>query len=454
MPSNNALTALGLDITQFETAANKTDHLTRVMAHGFELVDSAVRKIPIVGSLYAATIGRMVDESAELVRSGREISKIMETDVSRSLHGAVGQIDDITEALQKLNKVSISRSVYDFWVLLKTRGHQDNAAIRDANAVNLVEKRTALIQKSVELTAQEENSRSAIAAGSEVEAERTRLRLDYENKILRAQEEFNKFPKDKREQAVIDRLKEQKEIYKEVYDRELEAIETRFAARQEELRTSVKIAEIHFKGNERDIAAEELKLAIRRQQLAEQGGTAEDQANAARDAKVAKSNSDLAQRNYDLTVAQLTIETKLIEAKVTGQTRAANQLEIQARYALQITEATRRGNSELAKQLAAQQRISQLQEGIRQYELGGHGRAAERRQERHSARTARVVQSRLTERELDQRIGNQGPGSGLRAGGLTSGGLARPKQSVTQPKQVPMTEVQNFMKQVVDALTK
>lgn len=450
--ASQILTALGLDVTQFETSANKTDMFTRRMVHGFELVDGAIRKIPIVGELYAGTIGRLVDETAEATRVQREFARIMETDVTRSLHGTVNQIDDITQALKELNKVSISRTITDVFTLFKSRGHVDRSKEREEAALVLQGKRTALIQRSVELVAQEENSRSAIASGSEVEAERTRLRLGYEEKILQATEEARKQggpDRDQWEKAIIDRLEQQKSIYKEVYDRESESIETRFAASQEELRTSIKIAEIHFKGNERDIASEEFKLALRKKQLADQGGTAEDQAEASRNAQVAKFQNDLAQRNYDLTVAQLSIETKLMEAKVTGQTRASNQLEIQARYALQIVEATRRGNTELARQLATQQKLSQLQEAIRQYQLGGRGRAAERRQERNSARTARTVEARLRDRES-----TDVPGGGLRAGGLVSGSLARKSKSPIKDKTIAPTEIQTFMRQVVDALTK
>lgn len=447
--ANTILTALGLDITQFETAANKTDGFSRGMAHGFELVDSAIRKIPLAGRLYAGTIGRLIDETAEAVTQQREFARIMETDVTRSLNGAVTQIDDITNAIERMNKVSISRSIRDFFVYLKTRGHEDPAKNRDAGVVALQQKRTELIQKSVELVAQEENSRSALAAGSEVEAERTRLRLDYEEKILRATEEARKQggpDRDKWETAITERLQQQKDIYKEIYDREREGIEVRFAARQEELKTSVKLAEIQFKGNERDIAAEELRLALRKQQLANQGGTGEEQAETSKSVKVSQSNLDLAKHNYELTVAQLGIETKLMDQRVHGQGRAATQTQIRAKYEIQIAEALRRGNTELAKQLAAQQQIEKLQEAIRQYELGGRGRAAERREERHRGRIARTVESRLRERALTQL-----PGEGLRSGGLISGGaLARKAAPVLKPTVPPAQ--QKFMSDVVELL--
>lgn len=520
---NQILTALGLDVSQFEEGAAKGTRATKALLGAIASVDIELRKIPLLGDIYSATFGKIADGYSQTALEAREFSRIMSTDVGGSLDGALQQIDDLNSHLHELKTGSFSRTISDlvsnlgnfakvtggaaggfFSNLIPDKiksgaknlgkdysdnfkagvdaagalvpdsikdivdnakegaGQFDQAQIERDKKIAAAEKRKQdVIKITSDLLQRQAVAHSDITKGSEEEAELDRIRIGADQKIFEAEQRAFKQggpERDKWEKSIVDRLEKETSLYNIIANNEQKAASKKYQFRRADLDASKKIAELQYSGNERDIAAEELRLAKEKEVLSRTKGTAEEQARAQAAVSEAEQRNLLTKHNYDLAVEQLGIETKLMDLRVRGQTRAAVQTEIQLHFQQRINEETRRGNVELAKELNAQQKLAKLQEAIRQYELGGRGRAAERRQERHAARTARVVQSRLNERELDQRVGNQFGGgltsNGLRSGGLTSGSLARPKQFTPQQKQIPPSAVEQFMKTVVDALTK
>lgn len=460
---NTILTALGLDISQFEKGASQATSATKPLLGAIATIDSELRKLPILGAIYSATFGRIAEGFAETRLQARAFSQVMQTDVSGSLEGTLNQIDEINAQLKELKEGSFSRTAADVLTRFFNWGKIDKnpEIIRGKMEDELEKTKTAGINNIIGLLKQESAAHSAIVSGSELESEQARSYLEMRQKILNAVQLAQKIGgpdsakwNDEIQKSVAD----QANLYVEIYNKQQSAAAARNLSRMEELKTTAKIADLQAHSNEREIADEEVKLALIKYENAEKVGVKEQIAEAQTELAIARAHSEQVQHQYELSIAQLHIETQLMAAQVSGQTRVAKQLEIQARYQIQISEELRRGNTARAQELAQQAKLAQLQEAIRQYELGGRGRAAERAGERHARRTARVVQSRLNERGLDQRIGNQTDGGliggGLRSGGLTTGSLARPIIRQQAPPTIPLNEVQTFMKGVLDALTK
>lgn len=432
---NTILTALGLDVTQFEKGSDKATQSIKPLLGAISKVDTELRKIPLLGDVYAFTFGRIAEGFAETTLQAREFSRIMETDVTKSLEGTKQQVDDINGSIHDLKLGSFSRSISDavsdfkntfqkgkgngtgilgffsglggIGTAMTKKDIVETEAEKRAKSINTLEnRRTTLLVKNLELVQDEANARSSIAAGSEQESERLRLRLDYENKILDAEKEARQQggpDRAKWEDAIVNRLNAQKQIYKEIYTREQDAMESRFTIRQEELSSAVKIAQIEVTAYQHGLNSQKTRLLISQEEVR------------------------LANRRYELALKTGTAEEQTAASSI-----------------LKVTQ--------------AQQKLAQMIEGLRQYELGGRGRANERREQRRAARRQRVVQSRLNERGLDQRI-QDGNGSlntgGLRSGGLSSGSLARPKNvSLKEPNIPPLSETQQFRQKILEALSK
>lgn len=514
---NVILTALGLDLSQFEKGTSKAVSVTKPLLGAIASIDTELRKIPVVGEIYALTFGKIAEGFAEARTQGRDFARIMQTDVSGSLDGTLKQIDEINKSLSELKTGSFARSISDAFTnvgrgaafakdrlglgddkissatevakqaakalgaenvirsakevakalgaknvvdaaneatkAVAGKGFATAQADREKQLAELEAKKTQNVENIIGLLQQESNARSAIVSGSQEETDNARNYLEMRERILAVIQEAQKIggPDSAKWNAEISKsVGEQANLYVEIFNKQQVAADVRRSNAKEELKAAQAIAQFELSGNERDIAYAEEKLALAKLANAERTGVKEDINAATVGVAIARSRTELAHKSYELYLQQAAIETKIMAAEVTGQTRLVKQLEIQARYQIQIQEAQRRGNTELAKQLAAQSKLAQLQEAIRQYELGGRGRAAERREERHRARIARTVQSRLDERGRDQ-AGQ----TGLRTNGLISGNLAR--RTPTRPagqQPIPNATVQDFMTKVVDALTK
>lgn len=461
---NTILTALGLDLSQFESGTRQAVSSTKPLLGALATIDTQLRQLPILGTVYSATLGQIAQGFAETRLQARAFGQTMQTDVSGSLEGTINQIDEINGQLKELKEGSFAKTTSGFLTnfFKSTTGTDKDPFVQVEKQIAALEsKKTQNVQNVIGLLQQESAAHSSIISGSELESENARSYLEMRQKILSVVQQAQKIggPDSAKWNSEIQKsVGDQANLYIEIYNKQVQVATLRRQTQAEEFKTAAKIADLQAHSNEREIAQAEEKLAIIKATNAQEAGVKEEIAAAQAELAIAHSRSEQVQHQYELEVKQLSIETKIMAAQVTGQTRLAQQLEIQARYQIQIDEALRKGNVELAKQLQAQQKLSQLELAIKQYELGGRGRATQRAQERHARRTARVVQSRLTERELDQKVDETGlyglNSNGLRSGGLTSGGLARPKPAERIQQQIPLEKSEQFMRDVLNALTK
>lgn len=397
--SNTALVALGLDVSQFENATNRGTASVNSFLGAMAKADGELRKIPVLGDIWALTIGRIAEGLAQTREQSREFARIIGTDVKGSLEGTRSQINEINVALKAIREGSFSRSTTDFLTnLYHKRDFQHGISPQNTRAEQdaaLVERRIALEETIVELYKQEATARSDAYSKSQNASEIARIEVEYADRLVAAQKEAVELggPNFKNSKDIVDNMERELELAKDIKEAQLQAAEIRRRSLVIDLDYAQEVSRLQVAGNEREIAAAAVKRA--NQQVNNVFyGTAEEKAQAAAQLVIAKNAETAAKIQYEYAVRNAQIQTEVLELEVTGQTRAANQAKIRAQYETQIAEAAKSHNTELEKSLRAQQQSAQLAEKIREYNLGARGRAAERQQERHSLQIARIIESR------------------------------------------------------------
>lgn len=435
MPDENKiLTALGLDTSQFESGVNRAANRVSVLTGALNSVDKELRRIPLVGAIYEISFGKIVDGFVQIREQGRDFSRTMRTEVAGGLDETLAKIDDITEQLKNLKTSDWSRSIADFFkdafdskgrsVLEMTQlgGQQFKgaSATRDKQSNILEKERADLIAKVVAAHEQDARARSTAYSQSILETDQARIQQEYSTQLAKIQKEREAHGGPGQEnKAVIANLENEKRLITAVRDAEIESAKRRASERTLQNSASVAASYEAAAGNARSAAATQLRIAKERYEI-ERNGTKEESEAALAAVNVAQNQVHSAQIEYEFAKRQSDIETELIDLQVRGQTRAANQAKIRADFSTRIAEEERRGNQALADNIKLQQKAAVLAEEIREYELGGTGRARERQEERRKAQVARIAQSRLDQRERAQTQRDQG---GLISGGLQSGGL-------------------------------
>ncbi len=444
MPDENTvLTALGLDTSQFEDGMSRATGKANVFMQVLNSVDKELRAIPIIGDIYSATFGKIATGFAESRLQAREFARIMATDVRGSLSGSTQQIEEINTQLADLGRGSFARNISDFFHRFnqwRLRGKEDvnfneQNEERQRQAEALEQRRRDLIKDIPGLIKLEGDAISENVSGSAKQSELLRIELETRQKIVAIQaESFALFGPDQ-EAKRLAFVKEQSEEYRRQGDLRKDASARRFQLQKVDNEQSVVQSGLAARGDTRAAANEAVHAAEQRQGILEKTNSEE---KAAADAAllVAKNQAIEAEAEYLLKRHQLEIETTLMELRVSGQTRAANQAEIQSRYETRIAEEKKRGNNELADSLKKQQDLAKLSEDIRLYKLGARGRARERLTERHEAQVKRIVESQAR--------------AHLHPSGLTSGGLTV-KQKDT-PQKVQLDGAQQFQEKLTTLL--
>jgi hypothetical protein len=213
-------------------------------------------------------------------------------------------------------------------------------------------------------------------------------------------------------------------------------------------------ARIEVRGNEMQAASEQRRLAASKLETAALYTITREERDALElELQRAKYAEESAVMQYAYQVRQSKLQTTVQELTLSGQTRAANQAKIQLQYDVDILKAKQHLMPLLAEQLEKQKALAKLSEDVREYELGGRGRAAERRAERRRAREIRVVQSRDRNREINAARNDAGgldDNGGIHAGGgLITGGLSRPK---SQRPKIEIEGIDQFKTQLMEKL--
>lgn len=487
MPDENTvLTALGLDTSQFESATTSAAGKVNAFIQAANSLDKELRKIPIVGDLYAISFGKIAEGFAQTREEGREFARIMRTDVNGSLEGTEQKLDDINNSLAKLKTGSFSRSISDFATnatrvlridkasnvvgdafkltrdnlpLLESKvknvfaplrgkssfvdgildgfGKAERAAKsffsvtsaqkeRESQITEEQKERQRLLESLVSLYEKSATANSAAYSQSQLATEQAKIDLDISNKKEEAQRKIGALAgpdRAKWDAKYEEALRVELGLLDKVADKEKQASQTRF--NQANLQNISSVASSYFEaaGNARDIANQQVSAANENLQLLKD--STQEQKNAAQAAlDIARNHQAEVEIEYELSKRQLDLETELMSLEVSGQTRAANQTKIQAQYETRIADELRRENVERANALKSQMESAKLAEAVRLYELGAGGRARERQEERRKAQEVRIVQNQQRNRDADDKQKNQTGVNGLSSGGLRSGGLS------------------------------
>lgn len=460
---NEILTALGLDLTQYETGVSRAAQLTQLLGRAIDGVDGGLRKIPVVGGAYAATLGNIVDGFAQATVNAREFSRIMETDVSGSLEGSIVHVEQINDQIKKLADHPIQNRVTSFLGGLFSGKKDDvlggikelfTGEKQEKEILALDRRREETLERISDLRIRETQAQSEAYSKNKLATDLARINLTLGEKNLAAEQlafALGGPDKAKWSDQVNHRLEEQLALNEDIARQETAAAVARNQTFKAELESRTAIAALQASGNQRTIAEEELRAAKQRLSINKASGAATEQQLARDEAsvKIAEQALAFAKKEYENQVKQSELHTRVVELEVTGQTRAANQARIREQFEVQITEAKRRGNIELASQLEKQQKLAGLQEAVRQYELGAQGRAAERLAERKRAQTIRIVESQQRSRDGTREQGLHS--GGLRAGGLRTGNLNAPLH--TQPAKQAEDKFQSFADKLFNILT-
>lgn len=511
---NTILTALGLDTSQFEDGTGRATRATYGFTQAANALHSELISIPIIGDLYRITFGRIVEGFAEAREQGREFARIMRTDVSGSLEGTVGKIEDINKSLKDLKTGSAGRIVADFFKdtagAAKTTGGNlgipkgveflkafTSALIPDAakkagswyaenfaegaetvggflkkNAIGETqgdrraqqikdeeEARRNLVESLVPLYDRMARAQSSSYSKSVLETEQLKIQAEAATKRAALEEEATKLfgPNvEDRPEADNKAMQAKLDAIGHIEDAESHAAQMRYQAHLDALNHSKEQTNLELSGNERLRAAEDVANARRKQATAI---TNEEKQAAFAALEIAYKRQEIAKKEYDFAVRNAELQTQHQQLLVTGQTRAAKQAEIRMRFEVQIAQAMQHQNKELAEQLKAQEKAARFAEAEREYDLGGRGRARERKQERDARHHARVVASRENARNHPEGLGGGLTTYGLGDhGGLFAGhigiGLPRPRadKPASTPTPVSIKGMEDFATKLFEAL--
>lgn len=473
--SNTVLTALGLDLSQYESSMDKASKVNDRFRGSVAAVDEWVRKIPIVGAAYASTIGALADGFSEARLQGREFARIMGQDVSGSLSETTKQIEDINDALHALKNPSLGKIFAGGLVDIFTSGATNPTGLpgskqrgEDEEKINALEtRRKDLLGQIGDLARLEAMAQSELLAGSKQQSDLLRIEITRRQKIIEAEKEAYKLGGPERakwSKQVNDALAKQIELQNEIAKGEARGAESRRISFASDLENQRAIAYFQHSGNQRDIANSEL-INAQIKYAADKNAKASEETLKADVAalEIAKDHVKTTQTDYMYAVHQVELQTMAMALEVDGQTRAANQAKIRLQYENAIVSALAHGNKELAENLSKQQKIAKEAEAIREYKLGAGGRAKEKQEERKQAQIARIVRSQQKSREENERRNAPKPRQDhmlppthlAKPGHLIPGGSSlldvKPKEKQT-PDAVAVVGMQEFVTRLFKAL--
>jgi hypothetical protein len=139
------------------------------------------------------------------------------------------------------------------------------------------------------------------------------------------------------------------------------------------------------------------------------------------------------QYNFEIDEANKALQrqTDIMQLEIEGNSHLAKFAQARAQFEERIAQAKRAGNSAAVQELEQQQKLTEVQEQLRRYQLGAGGRRKEDAEDRKNRRDVRVIGAR--EKDLNRAL------DGLTSGGLTSGGLTSGKETTIGDLSIPAT---------------
>lgn len=329
------LTALGLDTAGFEDGVSRSVGVMNTFTRALNLADVELRRIPIIGEIYAATLGHIATGFAEVRTQGREFARIMSTDVAGSLTGTTAKIEDINAAITELQRGSLGRSIADGIKIAAAALQGDNLSPgkeRDAQQLVLQQQRALLIASLPDLLKREGNAQSALISGSERLTELTRIELETRQRILAMTAESRKFYGPDREADRAAFVAQQTAIIEKQSALQKEGANADLDVQRRQLETAKNISDLQDEGNDSPRALAALNLMQAEYELGK-AITEEDKKAGEIKVAIAANNLSIAVRVTALTQAQRDLATNEAQIRRDGFNEAVKSAEAELRFA-------------------------------------------------------------------------------------------------------------------------
>ncbi len=466
---NAILTSLGLDTTQYEDGINRAAQATQAFVQIGNQLDQSIRQIPVIGQVWEATGGKIVDGFVAMKTEARDFARIMQKDVSGSLSGTIEKLGEVQDLIRKGKNYDFGRNLAEgsnealnnpLWLRSLyakiTGGTYESKEQKRENMVAQLEKeRPKLIQQSLDLMEKQDRAQSSILSGSQKQSELDRLSLDIANRRVEAAERENALfgPSGDRSpelqaKALDFRAQRQKEIT-ELSERETEAINARAESLEEQNKYQVESAKIATSHLPIDQARLDVAHALKEVLIATNGLDEEAVEAASAKLQIAQQGLRAAQREKEYRDNTLSNDTKLSKLNLTGSAHDIRSQEIRSKYGPSINAARDRGDTALAESLVSRAGDEISAEQTRNRLLGSSGRSEERRQARFNARQERINKTFNSERQKTQEK-NRTPLDQARGGAMPQDDGSR--QSAQNQSQGTLSSMDSKLSQIVTKL--
>lgn len=203
---NAVLTALGLDTSQYEAGINKATRATQAFIQVGNTLDQFIRQIPVVGTLWEITGGKVVDAFADMRTAARDFQQVMSKDTTGSLSASLSKIQEINKQIKETRDFSLSRSIAESFQdpmgLLKkgmasvglgqyTKGGMvpQGEIDREKRDIDLTRERAKILSQLVPLYNDEAEAQSVAYSNSKFLTSERRNQLDLASKLSEIAEE-------------------------------------------------------------------------------------------------------------------------------------------------------------------------------------------------------------------------------------------------------------------------
>lgn len=428
MAGNQAvLTSLGLDTSQYQDGISIATKATQIFLGTFSGISDIIKQIPVIGQVWEATAGKIVDGFVDMELASRDFARIMSTDVSKSLEGTLDQLTEVQKLIKQKKEFNFATDIVlpsaAFAGALFGRPQDAMAAFntykKELNDLGELEgKRTELLTHSVELFNLQAKAQSAVYSGSQQITEEERLRLDVANKRLKVEAEIyeNYGPEksrtdEKRIEADDHRARLLYQIQK-FSDAETKSIQTRAGLLKEQNEYLEKSADISATGLAVDQAILNTSKAQNDLDAARYIGIQEEIEAAETRLKISETEQENAIRENQLREQLLKGEARISDLRIRGATAYAIKLEeIKQRYLGPLDEALRHSDTAAINSLTSRQANENIEAETENRRVGQTpgGRIQEHRNRVNSQRQERISKANIDQRQKDEEAGKYSP---------------------------------------------
>lgn len=203
---NAVLTALGLDTSQYESGINKATRATQAFIQVGNSLDQFIRQIPLVGTLWEVTGGKVVDAFADMRTAARDFQQVMSKDTTGSLSASLSKIQEINKKIKETRDFDLSRSIAEAFqdpagYLKKgmatiglgkyTKGGMvpQGEIDREKRDIDLTRERAKILSQLVPLYNEEAEAQSVAYSNSKLLTSERRNQLDLASKLAEIAED-------------------------------------------------------------------------------------------------------------------------------------------------------------------------------------------------------------------------------------------------------------------------